>query len=230
MKRLFLIISGIAFSLTVNAQFTFEVHGKGGMASTWLFNKNISDKGTEQDYAMAWGSSYGAGINFYYKNIGIAVEGLASKHTGGYTGDLLLGKYSSQVTLKGYQIPVLFKVKSDGGVYLELGVQANGVSNATYSIDYTDSDIFDGTSNKTNVYSKNFMSAVFGFGANVQLSKKIPLGLLFGVRLNYGFGDAKGVDALGNNLENKAFYPTDENTNAASGAVMLGLTYGFELK
>ena len=230
MKRLFLIISGIAFSLTVNAQFTFEVHGKGGMASTWLFNKNISDQGAEQDYAMAWGSSYGAGINFYYKNIGIAVEGLASKHTGGYTGDLgLLGKYSSQVTLKGYQIPVLLKVKSDGGVYLELGVQANGVSNATYN---NESITLFGvqTYGVTSSYAKNFMSAVFGFGANVQLSKKIPLGLLFGVRLNYGFGDAKGVDALGNNLENKVFYPTDENTNAASGAVMLGLTYGFELK
>ena len=230
MKRLFLIISGIAFSLTVNAQFTFEVHGKGGMASTWLFNKNISDQGAEQDYAMAWGSSYGAGINFYYKNIGIAVEGLASKHTGGYTGDLgLLGKYSSQVTLKGYQIPVLLKVKSDGGVYLELGVQANGVSNATYN---NESITLFGvqTYGVTSSYAKNYMSAVLGFGANVQLSKKIPLGLLFGVRLNYGFGDAKGVDALGNNLENKAFYPTDENTNAASGAVMLGLTYGFELK
>ena len=230
MKRLFLIISGIAFSLTVNAQFTFEVHGKGGMAATWLFNKNISDQGAEQDYAMAWGSSYGAGINFYYKNIGIAVEGLASKHTGGYTGDLgLLGKYSSQVTLKGYQIPVLLKVKSDGGVYLELGVQANGVSNATYN---NESITLFGvqTYGVTSSYAKNYMSAVLGFGANVQLSKKIPLGLLFGVRLNYGFGDAKGVDALGNNLENKAFYPTDENTNAASGAVMLGLTYGFELK
>lgn len=228
MRRIFLLFAAIACSKALNAQVTFEVHGKGGMASTWLFNKNISDQGAEQDYAMAWGSSYGAGINLYYKNIGIGIEGLASKHTGGYAGDLgFLGKYSSQVTLKGYQIPVLFKVKSDGGVYLELGVQANGVSNATYSIDYTDSDIFDGTSNKTNVYSKNYMSAVLGFGANVKLSKKIPLGLLFGVRLNYGFGDAKGVDALGNNLED---YNTDENTNAASGAVMLGLTYGFELK
>lgn len=228
MKRIFLLISGIAFSMGVNAQVTFEVHGKGGMASTWLFNKNISDKGAEQDYAMAWGSSYGAGINLYYKNIGIAIEGLASKHTGGYAGDRgVLGKYSSHVTLKGYQIPVLLKFKSDGGVYLEAGVQANGISNATY---HYQGDLIETTKNVTSNYSKNFMSAVLGFGANVKLSKKIPLGLLFGVRLNYGFADAKGVDALGISLENKAFYPTDANTNAASGAVMLGITYGFELK
>jgi hypothetical protein len=71
MNRFFLLISGIALSIGVNAQVSFEVHGKGGMASTWLLNKNISNQGAEQDYAMAWGSSYGAGINLYYKNIGI---------------------------------------------------------------------------------------------------------------------------------------------------------------
>ncbi len=227
MKRLFLIISGIAFSLTVNAQVTFEVHGKGGMASTWLFNKNISDQGAEQDYAMAWGSNYGVGINLYYKNIGIGIEGLASKHTGGYTGTIGGLSYTSHSTLKGYQIPVLLKLKSEGGVYLELGVQANGVSNATY---HYQSDLLENTKNVSSEYSKNYMSAVLGFGANVKLSKKIPLGLLFGVRLNYGFGDAKGVDALGFNLDNSILYSTYEKTNAASGAVMLGLTYGFELK
>jgi len=228
MKRIFLLISGIVFSMGVSAQLTFEVQGKGAMASTWLFNKNISNQGPEQDYAMAWGSSYGAGINLYYKNIGIGVEGLASKHVGGYSGDIvLLGKYSSQVTLKGFQIPVLLKLKSEGGGYLELGVQANGVSNATYSFQ---NDLGESTDNVSGNYAKNYMSAVLGFGANVKLSKKIPLGLLFGVRLNYGFGDAEGVDALSVNLDNSVAYPTYEKTNAASGAIMLGLTYGFELK
>jgi hypothetical protein len=227
MKRIFLLISGIAFSMGVNAQVTFEVHGKGGMASTWLFNKNISDKGAEQDYAMAWGSSYGAGINLYYKNIGIGIEGLASKHTGGYAGTIGSLNYTSQVSLKGYQIPILLKLKSDGGVYVEAGVQANGVSKATYN---NESNPFVPTYGVTSSYAKNYMSAVLGFGANVKLSKKIPLGLLFGVRLNYGFADAEGVDALGNNLDNSILYPTYEKTNAASGAIMLGLTYGFELK
>ncbi len=212
----------------VSAQLTFEVQGKGAMASTWLLNKNISNQGAEQDYAMAWGSSYGAGINLYYKSIGIGVEGLASKHVGGYTGDLgLLGKYSSQVTLKGFQIPILLKLKSEGGGYLELGVQANGVSSATYSFQ---NDLVESTDNVSGNYSKNYMSAVLGFGANVKLSKKIPLGLLFGVRLNYGFDDAEGVDGLKVNLDNSLVYPTYEKTNAVSGAVMLGLTYGFELK
>lgn len=228
MKRIFLLISGIVFSMGVSAQLTFEVQGKGAMASTWLFNKNISNQGAEQDYAMAWGTCFGAGINLYYKNIGIGVEGLTSKHVGGYTGDLgLLGNYSSQVTLKGFQIPVLLKLKSEGGGYLELGVQANGVSSATYSIQ---SDLIEYTDNVSGNYAKNYMSAVLGFGANFQLSKKIPLGILFGVRLNYGFDDAEGVDGRNINLDNSIAYPTYEKTNAVSGAVMLGLTYGFELK
>jgi hypothetical protein len=121
----------------------------------------------------------------------------------------------------------LFKLKSDGGVYLELGVQANGISKANHT---AQSDLGETSDNVSGSYAKNYMSAVFGFGANVKLSKKIPLGLLFGLRLNYGFDDTKGVDALGNDLENKLIYNTYEKTNAASGAFMLGLTYSFELK
>jgi hypothetical protein len=227
MKRNFLLTAVMAFSLGLKAQVTFEVQGKGAMASTWLFNKNISDQGAEQDYAMAWGSSYGAGINLYYKNIGIGVEGLASKHVGGYTGTIGSLNYTSQVSLKGFQIPILLKFKSDGGIYSELGVQVNGISNATYAFQ---NDLGESTYNVSGNYAKNYMSAVLGFGANIKLSKKIPLGLLFGLRLNYGFGDAEGVDGLHVNLDNSLAYPNYEKTNAASGAIMLGLTYGFELK
>ena len=227
MKKLIFIISGVVLAFGARAQFSIEAQGKGAIASTWLFNKNISDLGEEQDYAMAWGSSYGAAINFYYKNVGIGIEGLASKHVGGYSGRLGDFNYNSQVTLSGYQIPVLFKLKSDGGVYLELGVQANGISKANHT---AQSDLGETSDNVSGSYAKNYMSAVFGFGANVKLSKKIPLGLLFGLRLNYGFDDSKGVDALGNDLDNKLIYNTYEKTNAASGAFMLGLTYSFELK
>ena len=67
-----------------------------------------------------------------------------------------------------------------------------------------------------------------GFGANVKLTKAIPLGLHAGIRLQYGFSDAKGVDALGFNLDNKIVYPTYEKTNAVSGGIMVGVNYTFE--
>ena len=66
-----------------------------------------------------------------------------------------------------------------------------------------------------------------GFGANVQLSKSIPLGLIMGMRLNYGFADAKGVDAMGFNLSNSIFYPTYQKTMAVSAGLQIGLSYKF---
>ena len=55
----------------------------------------------------------------------------------------------------------------------------------------------------------------------------IPLGLLIGMRLNYGFADAKGVDALGNSLSNSFLYPTYEKTMAISAGLQIGFSYKF---
>ena len=216
-------------SLNLHSQISIEGGLKGSYNSTWLFNKNISDQGTEQDYAAGWGSNYGLGAAVYFGPIGLGVEFFRGTHTGGFAGDFA-GKYSSNVKLNVNQIPLLLKLKSKNGAYIELGVQVNSISKATYTFDYTDSDIFDGTSDETSNYSKSFTSAVLGFGANVKLSKAIPLGLHAGIRLQYGFSDAKGVDALGFNLDNKIVYPTYEKTNAVSGGLMIGLNYTFEAK
>ena len=216
-------------TLNLNAQISIDGGIKGSYNSTWLFNKNISDQGAEQDYAMAWGSNYGLGASVYFGAIGLGVDFLRGTHTGGYSGDFL-GKYSSNVELNVTQIPLLLKFKSENGAYIELGAQVNSISKATYTFDYADSDIFDGTSNVTSNYSKSFTSAILGFGANVKLSKSIPLAFNAGIRLQYGFSDAEGVDALGFNLDNSVLYPTYEKTNAVSGGIMVGLNYTFEAK
>jgi hypothetical protein len=122
-------------------------------------------------------------------------------------------------------------LKSKGGGYVELGAQLNSVSKASYSKDYEGSDLFDVVdSDVSDSYSSSFTSAILGFGANVQLTKAIPLALNVGIRLQYGFSDAKGVDALGFNLDNKIVYPTYEKTNAVSGGILVGLNYTFEAK
>ncbi|MEY4571851.1 MAG: hypothetical protein RLZ10_1068 [Bacteroidota bacterium] len=213
-------------STCANAQISVDGSVKGSYNSTWLFNKNISDQGTEQDYAMGWGSNYGVGASVYYGVIGLGIEFLRGSHTGGYAGDFL-GKYNSNVKLNMTQIPLLLKLKSENGGYIELGASVNNISKATYTFDYTDSDIFDGSSNETSNYSKSYTSVILGFGANVKLIKAIPLSLNVGMRLQYGLTDAKGVDALGNNLSNSLLYSTYEKTNAASGGIMLGLNYTF---
>ena len=40
---------------------SFEIMAKGGVHSTWLFNKNISNTGKQMDYANAWSFNYGLG-------------------------------------------------------------------------------------------------------------------------------------------------------------------------
>jgi hypothetical protein len=229
MKKIIL-SSLLLISLNVSAQISIEGGIKGSYNSTWLFNKNISDQGTKQDYTAGWGSNYGLGASVYYGPIGFGVEFLRGTHTGGYAGDFA-GKYTSNVKLNVAQIPLLLKLKSKGGGYVELGAQLNSVSKASYSKDYEGSDLFDVVdSDVSDSYSSSFTSAILGFGANVQLTKAIPLALNVGIRLQYGFSDAKGVDALGFNLDNKIVYPTYEKTNALAGGILVGLNYTFEAK
>jgi hypothetical protein len=236
MKKI--ILSALLFTaVNLTAQISIDGGVKGSYNSTWLFNKNISDQGAEQDYDMAWGSNVGIGAAVYYGPIGFGVEFLRGTHTGGYAGDfglagfLASGKYTSNVKLNVSQIPLLLKLKSKGGAYIELGAQVNSISKAIYNRDFADNDLFNDTDNTvTSEYAKSFTSAVLGFGANVRFVKAIPLSLNVGLRLQYGLTDAKGVDAMGVSLENTVVYPTRQNTNAVSGGIMIGLNYTFEAK
>ena len=114
------------------------------------------------------------------------------------------------------------KLRGESGGYFEIGPQFNIISSARYTYD----GMVNSTSDVKSNY-ENYTSVVMGFGANVQLSKSIPLGLMMGMRLNYGFTDAKGVDALGFNLNNSLLYPTYEKTMAVSAGLQLGLSYKF---
>jgi hypothetical protein len=229
MKKFILCASLLFIGANAQAQLSIDANVKGLYNSTWLFNKNISDQGTSQDYVLGWGYNVGGGATVYYGPIGFGVEFLTGSHTGGYAGDFL-GKYTSNVKLNVTQIPLLLKLKSENGAYLEVGAQVNSISKATYSFDYTDSDLFDYSADETTNYAKSYTSAVLGFGANVRLVKAIPLSLNLGLRLQYGFTDAKGVDALNNRLNNSLIYPTYQKTNAVSGGLVFGLTYTFEPK
>ena len=221
-------IFGIAFLLFVSQsqaqKFGLQLEGQGKsiISSTWLLNNNISDKGDDQEYAPGWGTTYGVGINGYFNSVGLGVEILGGTHKGAYKGTILGSDYTSEVQLKQFQIPILLKLRGESGGYFEIGPQFNIISSARYTYD----GMVNSTSDVKSNY-ENYTSVVMGFGANVQLSKSIPLGLMMGMRLNYGFTDAKGVDALGFNLNNSLLYPTYEKTMAVSAGLQLGLSYKF---
>ncbi len=223
MKKIVLGITCLLFISQSQAQkfgFQLEAQGKSIISSTWLINNNISDKGDEQDYAPGWGTTYGVGINGYFKSVGLGVEILGGTHKGAYKGSILGTDYTSEVQLKQFQIPILLKLRGESGGYFEIGPQFNIISSATYTYD---DGLINYNKNVKSTY-QNYTSVVMGFGANVQLSKSIPLGLMMGMRLNYGFTDAKGVDAQGFNLSN---YPTYQKTMAVSAGLQLGLSYKF---
>ena len=230
MKKIILCASLLFIGVNTQAQLSIDANVKGLYNSTWLFNKNISDQGSAQDYAMGWGANVGGGATVYYGPIGLGVEFLSGTHTGGYAGENLIGKFTSDVKLNVTQIPLLLKLKSENGAYLEVGAQVNNVRKATYSLDYTDSDILDYSNDETTNYAKTYTSALLGFGANIRIVKAIPLALNLGLRFQYGFTDAKGVDAMNNRLNNSLFYSTYQKTNAVSGGLVFGLTYTFEQK
>ena len=187
-----------------------------------MLNNNISDKGDEQDYAPGWGTTYGVGINGYFNSVGLGVEILGGTHKGAYKGSVGALDYTSEVQLKQFQIPILLKLRGESGGYFEIGPQFNIISSATYTHDV----LINYNKDVKSTY-QNYTSVVMGFGANVQLSKSIPLGLMMGMRLNYGFADAKGVDAMGFNLSNSIFYPTYQKTMAVSAGLQIGLSYKF---
>jgi hypothetical protein len=240
MKKL--ILSGIVSVFTFNSfavspgddkEHTIEIHVKGGANSTWLFNKNVSNAGNEQDYAAGWGFNYGVGLNMYFGNVGFGVEGLLANHRAAYAGALEIkdaggvvtgtNNYSSNVNLKVTQIPVMFKWKSEIGGYLEIGPQYNIISSAMYH--YSDDAGTTTDTAVTSAFSKSFFSAVLGFGFKIPIAKS-RVSVLGGLRLQYSLSDLKGVDGLGRELINPFAYPKGpEKTAGASGGLMLGIVY-----
>ena len=69
-KILLFILALICSISTTFSQFAIDVEAKGSANSTWLLNKNISDLGASQNYAMGWGSTYGIAANVYARIIG----------------------------------------------------------------------------------------------------------------------------------------------------------------
>ncbi len=210
---------------------TLEIQGKGLANSSFLFNKNISDAAADQDYAAGWSFNYGLGVSMYFGNVGFGIEGLLGNQLGAYAGTVVkkdsLGNptsknYSSTVNLKVTEIPILFKLKSDIGGYLEIGPQYNIISEASYH--YKDDKQTDTITIMTSNFARSYFSAVLGFGFKIPVAKS-NFSVIAGVRLQFAFTDIKGVDALGVPFDNLFKYKTHEQTAAAAGGLMLGVVY-----
>lgn len=219
MKNLILLSSFILLSTFSNAQLCVDMTGKGQFNSTWIFNQNISNEGAKQDYAAGWGSNFGVGLGLRLGAVSFCMESNWGHHVGEYAGTVNGDNYTSKIDLKTVQIPLFLRLQNEGGAYFELGAQYNKIKSANYSREIS---VIQTNVDKSGLYAKSFTSAFIGFGVHTPIVKSLPISLLFGVRLNYGIKDAKGVDALGNSLANYSKY---YKSNTAAAGINLGITY-----
>lgn len=202
----------------------------------------------------AYFGSIGVGVEAIMGNHAAAYQGTYElKDTAGpvvttyYSVD-----YKSHVNLSTMEIPVFFKLRSaSGGAYLEVGPSYNIVTKATYtSTGEPTTDLmaapyggsFATTKDVTDKYANNYIAAIIGFGLKFRISDS-PVTITTGLRLRYGFTDLKGVDGVGRDmatgydavgrswnstlLGDLGFrkYDSPAASNAASGGLMLGVTY-----
>jgi hypothetical protein len=223
MKKLFISLSIFACFSSLKAQtITFDVSAKYAYSATGLLNKSISDLGASQDYDVAFSSNYGLAGTFNFGKIGLGVEYLMGNFKAGYQGDQVLigGAYTSNVDLKTTQIPVYLRLGGSKGSFGEFGVVMNSVKSATYT---NSNYLIDPSTDVSNQY-QNFMGYMVGVGGRFGLLD-LPVMVSVSARFMYSTADAKGVDALGADLD---LYNPYNKTNAASVGLHVGVVYSID--
>jgi hypothetical protein len=225
MKKLFISLSILTCVGAAKAQtLTFDVAAKYAYSATGMFNKNISDLGASQDYDVAFSSNYGLAGTVNFGKIGLGVEYLMGNFKAGYQGDQVVigGAYTSNVDLKTTQIPIYLRLGGSKGSFGEFGVVMHNVKSATY----TNSNFLidpPASLDVTNQY-QNFMGYMVGVGGRFGILD-LPVLVSVSARFMYSTADAKGVDALGSDLD---LYNPYSKSNAASVGLHVGVIYSID--
>lgn len=223
MKNLLLSLSLLTCMNAINAQMlTFDVSAKYAYSATAMFNKNISDLGASQDYDVAYSQNYGLAGTLNFGKIGVGVEYLMGNFKAAYQGEQasIGGAYTSNIDLKITQIPVYLRLGGSKGSFGEFGVVMNNVKSATYS---NSNFLIDPAPDVTDQY-QNFMGYMIGVGGRFGILD-LPVMVSVSARFMYSTADAKGVDALGTDLDQ---YFTTYKSNAASVGLHAALVYSID--
>jgi hypothetical protein len=226
MKKLLCLILLAGIAGGAHAQKGFRAGVKGALNNTWLFNKNVSDAGDELDYKGSFGSQFGVMLIYNFnENAGISVEALAGKVNQKYTNRLTVNtgldslevKFETKDVLKAIDVPLLFRYRTNGGVYFEVGPQfsfISGIESESEAI-----SIVPALSVDRPDAGSMYTSAVIGLGYDVELAAKIYLNA--GLRFAWGLSDV--IDETKNKQLTGSL--TYEPTNAAAGGIHVGVSY-----
>jgi len=242
MKKISILLLLTAMVITVSAQ-EMRIGLLGGINSTWLFNKNISDAGNRVDYASTFGGSLGVnGVYQFSENSGISIGFLYAGHNQAYEGDVEGGPSTeNRLMLRYLDIPILLRLTSASGPYFEIGPQISLLMGATEDFTLTPGnkdDNYSGKDFKDNFNGSNIAIAL-GFGIDIEASETVVV--TTGLRFGYGLTDVTKefteneiialdvTDKLSEVLNNSHTTQNNsfkyEKTSRAFGGLMIGIAY-----
>lgn len=194
MKKILAIAVIVITSLSsAQAQEGIRLGAKGSFFSTWLFNKNVSDRNASLDYASTFSPTFGIQAIFMLKETyGISAEVVYASHKqkyDGYFGNNEDNTFTNEIKLSYIDIPILFRVSSPKGPFFEIGPQVSLLTGAketfelanSSSLNYSDKDVKDD-------FAGFGVAGILGFGIDIKLTDMINL--TTGLRFGYMFTDA----------------------------------------
>jgi hypothetical protein len=240
-KNLLFIILSSFFFYTSYAQYEFGVEG--GVASCWITNKNVSNAGNSQNLGFTLSYNYGIHIAVdFTDNFGVVGNlfwgNYSQKYTGTFQNDGMLANgmiyadretYTAFTTLKTMDIPLLLRFQTNSGAFVELGAEYGMINGANYSATYSSPDGSFAEDTKS-MYASSNISGILGFGSNFRLNDQWFI--ITDFRIKYGFTDIKGVDGLGQDLNNQylyegpnPYYSSYQPTHTITGSFNIGIYY-----
>lgn len=220
----------------------------GGINTTWLFNKNVKDAGEHLDYSTTFGGSLGFNYFLVFSeraaiSIGLIYSGHNQKHQGAWRDDQEeeIFNYENFLRLRYLDIPLLFRLQSPKGPYMEIGPQVSVLLSAKE--DYTATPSQNNLNYTGRGFKENFnninVAAILGFGVDFDPSENFIISA--GMRFGYGFTDVtikySPSEAEALFIQNKLSYTSTishldsdfnykyESTTRVFGGLALGLAY-----
>jgi len=244
MKKITLVLLSVFTPALLFAQ--AEVGGQFWTGTTWFLNNNVSDQGQGLDYRTSFGFSGGVNAAYYFSPVaGAGLEVNYGSFSQKYDGDPNANIHFTAQDKFGYvTIPILFKLRTSGGFYLDIGPQVNLLmsGNGTFTVDpdstgtlsYSDREIKIGMSNVV-------FGGTFGFGGRFALNENMAItaGLHFAGSLadvteeltETEFAQDVADEVLGvgsyyahTDQSGDFFY---QKTTAATGGIRIGFVYTF---
>lgn len=222
-----------------NAQ-TLWVGAGGSYNATWLLNKNVNDQGDNLNPAASGAPAFGLMANYLFNNsFGVVLEANLARIDQRYSGTGSSGDFDARTKTSWMDIPLLILLKTQGGVYLELGPQFSFLNKVTETVESNNSALSYTDKDFTDNFNNTVISGVFGFGGLFPITETVSI--KGGLRLQYGLTDAinelsesefttkilqgkLGIPAAYAHLDQNANF-SFEPTNAISAGIRLGIVF-----